>query len=167
MKSIKGPLNFKCYSKRYLPTRKGQYEPGCYEPKLIHKRHTFLLLPLSARSVCRLLLRVTVREDRGRPERRAGDSRCVTCPPMGSRCRVQWMKRCKDFLNTRFLMVQTPPLRPFVIYRRCLQRGEADRPETDCGQGSGEVQRKVGPAEMPTRFSVLSNHRYCIDTSCW
>lgn len=108
MKSIKGPLNFKCYSKRYLPTRKGQYEPGCYEPKLIHKRHTFLLLPLSARSVCRLLLRVTVREDRGRPERRAGDSRCVTCPPMGSRCRVQWMKRCKDFLNTRFLMVQTP-----------------------------------------------------------
>lgn len=35
-------------------------------------------------------------------------------------------------------------LHSFVTCRWCLQRREADQPKTDCRQGSGEMQRKVG-----------------------
>lgn len=52
-------------------------------------------------------------------------------------------------------------LHPFVTYRWCLQRREADQPETDCGRGSGEVQGKVSPTYKAHTFSLLSN-RPCL-----
>lgn len=53
------------------------------------------------------------------------------------------------------------------LFRWCLQRREANQPETDCRRGSGEVQGEVSPANVSSFEPPLFTRAAFNGTQAW